>query len=55
MTELYSIKATHPLELIHVDFLTIESGKTGKDVSILVVTDHFTQYAQAFVTPSTTA
>ena len=47
--------AFHTLELIHMDFLTIESGKTGKDVKILVVTDHFTQYAQAFVTPSQTA
>ena len=41
-TELYSITATHPLELIHMDFLTVESGKTDKDVNILVVTDHFT-------------
>ena len=35
-----------------MDFLTIESGKTGKDVNILVVTDHITWYAQTFVTPS---
>ena len=41
-TELYPIMATHPLELIHMDFLTIESDKTGKDVNILVITDHFT-------------
>ena len=40
--ELYPITATHPLELIHMDFLTNESGKTGKDMNILVVTDHFT-------------
>ena len=52
-TELYPITATHPLELIHMDFLTIESGKTGKDVNILVVTDHFTWYVQAFVIPIT--
>ena len=38
-----------------MDVLTFESGKTGKDVNILVVNDHFTQYAQAFVTPSQTA
>ena len=44
-TELYLIIVTHLLELVHMDFLTIESGKTGKDVNILVVTDHFTQYA----------
>ena len=25
--ELYPITATHPLELIHMDFLTIKSGK----------------------------
>ena len=54
-TELYPIKTSHPLELIHLDFLTIESGKTGKDVNILVVTHNFTQYAQAFVPPSQTA
>ena len=54
-TEFYPITATHPFELIHMDFLTIESGKTGKVVNILVVTDHFTQYVQAFVTPSQTA
>ena len=51
-TESYPITTTHPLELVHMDFLTIESGKTGKDVNILVVTDHFTHYAQAFVTLS---
>ena len=38
-TELYPITATHPLELVHKDFPTIESVKTGKDVNILVVTD----------------
>ena len=54
-TELYPITATHPLELVHMDFLTIESVKTGKDVNILVVTDYFTWYVQAFVNPSQTA
>ena len=53
--ELYPITATYLLELVHIDFLTIESGKTGKDVNILVVTDHFTQYAQVFLTPLQTA
>ena len=38
-----------------MDFLTIELGKTGKDVNILVVTVHFTHYAQAFITPLQTA
>ena len=54
-TEMYPITAIHLLELIHMDFLTIKSCKTGKNVNILVVTDHLTQYAQAFVTPSQTA
>ena len=37
-TELYPITATYPLELIHMDFLTIKSGKTCKDANNLVVT-----------------
>ena len=43
------------MELVHIDYLTIESNKTKKDINILVVTDHFTRLAQAFVTPSQTA
>ena len=43
------------MELIHIDYLTIESGKLNKDVNILVVADHFTRYAQAFITSSQTA
>ena len=49
---LKNICVTRPMELVHIDFLTIESGSTGKDVNVLVVTDHFTRYAQAYVTPS---
>ena len=53
--ELNLIVATHPWKLIQIDFLTIEvpqHSKTIKDVNILIVTDHFTRYAQAFVTTS---
>ena len=46
--ELKPLLATHPIELVHMDYLTIE-GK-DKDVNILVVTDHFTRFSQAFVT-----
>ena len=53
--ELNIIDVTRPLELVHIDFLTIEAPKKDKDVNILVVTDHFTRYAQAFVTRSQTA
>ena len=38
-----------------MDYLTIESNNFDKDVNILVVTDHFTRMAQAFVRPSQTA
>ena len=46
--------ATYPLELIHLDFLSI-GGKDDKMKSILVVTDHFTRYAQCYVTSNQTA
>ena len=53
--ELNPIVATRPWELIHIDFLTIEAtanSKSGKDVNVLIITDHFTRYVQAFVTAS---
>ena len=53
--ELVPIMVSRPLELIHMDFLTIESLKTNKDINVLIVTDHFTHYAQAFVTKSQSA
>ena len=49
------IKMTRPLELIHIDYLMIEAPKnfrSQKDVNILIVTDHFTRYMQAYVTPN---
>ena len=50
---LKNIVATHPLELVHLDYLCLEPGK-GLDENILVVTDHFTRYAQAYVTRTQT-
>ena len=47
-----NMDATYPIELVHMDYLTIEGNDGGKDVHILVITDHFTQYAQAIVTSS---
>ena len=55
MAPLENIEGSYPMELVHIDYLTIESNKTEKDINILVVTDHFTRLAQAFVTPSHTA
>ena len=38
-----------------MDYLTIEATEGGKDIQILVITDHFTRYAQAIVTSLQTA
>ena len=53
--ELYPLLATYPLELVQMDFLTIMNLCTGADVKVLVITDHFTWYAKAVVTPTQTA
>ena len=50
-----NVEATYPMELVHMDYLTIEANEGGKDVHILVITNHFTHYAQAIVTSSQTA
>ena len=44
------------MELVHLDSLTL-GGKAGdhKNVNTLIVTDHFTKYAQAYITPKQTA
>ena len=44
---LHNIEATQPLELVHLDYLQIEPSK-GNIEYILIVTDHFTRYAQAY-------
>ena len=38
-----NVNATYPMELVHMDYLMIEANEGGKDVHILVITDHFTQ------------
>ena len=43
------------MELVHIDYLTIEAptnSKSRKDVNVLIITDHFTRYAQAHITSS---
>ena len=37
-----NVNATYPMELVHMDYLTIEATEGGKDSHILVITDHFT-------------
>ena len=51
---LENIVATHPLELVHLDYLCLELGKGLKE-NVLVITDHFTRYAQAYATRTQTA
>ena len=45
--EMYTITATYPLQLIHLDFLTI-GGKEDVFKNVLVVTDYFTRYVQCY-------
>uniref|UniRef100_A0A1A8F2I7 Gypsy retrotransposon integrase-like protein 1 n=2 Tax=Nothobranchius korthausae TaxID=1143690 RepID=A0A1A8F2I7_9TELE len=46
---LVNIKSTRPLELVCMDFLSIEPDRCGKK-DVLVLTDHFTKYAIAVPT-----
>ena len=48
------ILATHPRQIVHIDFLIVDSGKEDKGHNVLVVTDQFTRFTQAFVMTSQT-
>ena len=51
---LVNIETSQPLESIHLDYLKIEPSK-GNIENVLVITDHFTRYAQAFPSKTQTA
>ena len=51
---LLNIEVNQPLELIHLDYLKIEPSK-GNEENVLIITDHFTGYAQAFPSKIQTA
>ena len=56
---LYPIVATAPLDLLHVDFTSIETmmelDKSPRVSSFLVFQDNFTKHVLAYVTPDQTA
>ena len=50
---LLNIEVNQLLELVHLDYLKIEPSK-GNVEDVLIVTNHFTRYAQAFLSKSQT-
>ena len=54
--QMSSFETSYPMEIVHMDFLLIGLKRDpNKEINVLVVTDHLTCYAQAFVTTSQTA
>ena len=56
---LHPIVATAPLDLLHVDFASIETtlelNQSPRVTNVLAFQDHFTKHALAYVTPDQTA
>ena len=52
--ELVNIVSTMPMEIVWVDYLSLEKSKGGIE-NVLVITDHFIRYAQAYPTKNQTA
>ena len=54
VASLQPIHVTQPLELVHMDYLSLEPSK-GNTENVLVITDHFTRYALAYPSKTQTA
>ena len=52
--EMKPILCTYPIELVHIDFLTVGRPESEKQINLMVITDHFTRYTQAYVMPNQT-
>ena len=50
-TKLGTIIANNPMDLLCIDFTKVDPSKSGKE-NILVLTDTFTKFSQAFITPN---
>ena len=50
-TKLGSIIANNPMALLYIDFTKVDPSKSSKE-NILVLTDTFTKFSQAFITPN---
>ena len=49
-----NIQAAYLLQFTLLDYLTIKVTEDGKDVHMLIITDHFMRYVQALITSHTT-
>ena len=45
------VSPNKPLELLHIDFLKVDLSQDGKE-NVLVLTNAFSKFRQAFVTPN---